>query len=750
MTLFPRVIVLVLLAILPAAMIEGYAEWSKRQAEEAALLDEAADTLSDIQAAQERRAFELHRILTTVAATRAVLSGDAADCGDLLHRLAQRYPPNVTVRVTGTDGIVRCATDRAAEGLDVSRQGHFRMAMDSGYFAGGTYVRRPPDGAPALAFAMPAIDAEGQIRAVVTGFLGIEWLTDYLNRNPPSRYTTVTLADPEGNILAQHPAAEATGVPASYRRPLETVAAGQARLEIGGRAELVAFAPLEGTPGLELFVAIDEAAAARGGGRLLVSMAEFGAILLATVVVGLVGRRQLVRKPVNRILEAMARWQAGDTSARVETRGGGSEIEQLAVAFNAMAEEVDKRDRAREEAREEALRMERDALAARDEANSARLQAERAALAKAKFLAAASHDLRQPMQSLFLFADLLGRHVEHPQGREALRHMHASLSALKGLLDSLLDISRLDAGVIVPQVRVFPLGEVTEELAAGYTLMAQRKGLYFHIPAPAEHVTSDPTLLSRILRNLVENAFRYTREGGVEIACVAADPGHLRIEVRDTGIGIPPESQEDIFAEFHQLGNPERDREHGLGLGLAIVKRLARLLGHELTVSSAPGQGSTFAVTVPLAKPLAAPAPGPAEAPPATGGDLLVVIEDDALVRTAIAGVLERWRYRIVAAAGADEALRALNEKDEAPALVFADYRLRGDETGTAAVAALRRRFGAGMPAVILTGETDPDILQAVNGSRLEVVHKPVTPDMLARLISRLVPAGETVHSASI
>jgi len=235
----------------------------------------------------------------------------------------------------------------------------------------------------------------------------------------------------------------------------------------------------------------------------------------------------------------------------------------------------------------------------RRELAHARDEAESANEAKSKLLAVASHDLRQPVQSMLLFSSALSAHIATEQGREMLHFLQHSLETLKSLLDSLLDMSRLDGGAITPQPEDIALGDLLDQLNATYAPIAQRKGLGWHVTGGSV-VRSDPVLLGRILRNLVENAFRYTETGQVSVhACV--DGPQVRISVRDTGVGIPPDSLDRIFEEFHQVDDGRGAGRHGLGLGLSIVRRLAHLLGHPVEVQSTVGDGSVFTVTVPLA-----------------------------------------------------------------------------------------------------------------------------------------------------
>ncbi len=238
-------------------------------------------------------------------------------------------------------------------------------------------------------------------------------------------------------------------------------------------------------------------------------------------------------------------------------------------------------------------RFERELQAARD-------KAERASMAKTKFLTAASHDLRQPAQSLTLFTDLLAAKLAGHPDATIVEHLQRSVDALRLLLDGILDLSRMDAGLVVPLARPFAIAPLLAQLGIEYEARARQAGLRLRARPCNARVVSDPLLLERILRNLLENALRYTRRGGILLGCRRRGD-RLRIEVWDSGIGLAPEQMDNIFEEFYQAGNPERDRAKGLGLGLAIVERLARLLDHHVTVSSREGRGSRFAVTVPLA-----------------------------------------------------------------------------------------------------------------------------------------------------
>jgi PAS domain S-box-containing protein len=360
-------------------------------------------------------------------------------------------------------------------------------------------------------------------------------------------------------------------------------------------------------------------------------------------------------------------------------------------------------------------------------------EAERATLSKSKFLAAASHDLRQPMQSLLLFLEVLKPHVA-PKGQEALKHLGRGLDALRDLLDSLLDISRLDAGVVKAAIEDFSIGPLVEQIASGYAPVAAAKGLEFHTSLYPAVVRSDRTLLGRMVRNLVENALRYTEEGGITVACHAAGDA-LCIEVQDTGIGIPPEHLERIWEEFHQVGNPERDRNRGLGLGLAIVQRLSSLLDHSVEVRSTPGRGSVFTIAVPLGRAELRRMPtlareGRTEV--VGNGRFAVLVDDDMIVLLGLKATFEAWGYEVLAAGSTERAMAALGEKGRRPDIVVADYRLREGRNGTEAILAVRAAYGGDVPGIILTGESGAEVQKDAAEHGLSVIHKPVTPRQLS------------------
>ncbi len=366
----------------------------------------------------------------------------------------------------------------------------------------------------------------------------------------------------------------------------------------------------------------------------------------------------------------------------------------------------------------------------------AREAAEQADRSKSRFLAAASHDLRQPMQSMFFFAEALHSHVHSPRGRDALAMLERGMETLKGLLDSLLDVSQLDAGVIEPRIEDIAVKPLLDDIGSSYAPVAAAKGLDLQVVNHHDlTVRSDRNLLGRMVRNLVENAIRYTERGVIRLECHPLD-GHAGIQVRDTGIGISGEQMSWIFEEFYQVGNPERDRNQGLGLGLAIVQKLSALLGHPVEVRSELGKGSVFRISVPLgdAAEIPAPAPPPRET---ERGRLAVLIDDDAIVLMGLRSIFQDWGYDTIVASSTEEALDRLRAAGRRPDVMVADYRLREHKVGTEAILKIRELAGAPVPAVLLTGDSGPDVMQEAERHGIGVMFKPVTARLLQEALTR-------------
>lgn len=380
-----------------------------------------------------------------------------------------------------------------------------------------------------------------------------------------------------------------------------------------------------------------------------------------------------------------------------------------------------------------------------ESARAAHLKAEAANRAKSQFLAAASHDLRQPLHALSLLTAVLHDIAESDSVRRVGEQLERSVTSLDRLFNALLDLSQLDAGVVSPACQSLGLDDLLGRLSTEYRSKAAEKHLRFDVTIdPGLRVRTDPILVERIVRNLLENAIRFTSSGGVGFAA-RRDGTSVVVEVSDTGIGIPEQEQERIFDEFYQLGNPGRDRTHGLGLGLSIVRRLARLLGHGIALKSRPGAGSTFTLTLACVvddePERTTGSPVAARTLPEIAGLRVLLVEDDAEARDAMSLALRGWGCEVQAADSIPTAMALLDRSAGPPDIVLADLRLGGGADGIEAVAALRARLGP-IAAALITGETAAERLAEVRSAGLPVLHKPVHGDELRMLLASLRRPG--------
>lgn len=462
---------------------------------------------------------------------------------------------------------------------------------------------------------------------------------------------------------------------------------------------------------------------------LLVGFAvAFGGLLFGGFLALRLGRG--VIRPILRVSDLIDRIGHGELSARAKVQPDDP-LREVQLGLNQMAERL-------EAGRDE---LEQRVVAATQDLRQKKEEAETATLAKSRFLAAASHDLRQPTHAMGMFVSRLAQLPHDAQSQQLIGSLEASVMALQDLLDALLDLSRLEANAVQVHLRPFALAEVFAQIHDELALTAIEKGLRLRIRPTDACLMSDPSLLHRILLNLVVNALRYTLSGGVLLACrVSADGRRARIEVWDSGIGIASQHHESIFKEFYQVGNAERDRSKGLGLGLAIVARKAQLLGHRVQICSRPGQGTRFSVEVPLAP------PGTAvdrrfTLRPATFDNLeglrVLVIEDDILAREGLVSLLAGWGVLVGVAEGLVTARQQM-ENGATPDVIVSDYRLRDGENGIEVIRQLRAVAGQLIPACLISGDTDLSLMKLAKESSLTLLHKPVRPAKLRSLIRHL------------
>jgi signal transduction histidine kinase len=421
--------------------------------------------------------------------------------------------------------------------------------------------------------------------------------------------------------------------------------------------------------------------------------------------------------PVTKVEARLSRIAAGDFSQRIDVVNR-DELGALAANVNRMSDELGRLYQ----------------------------QLEEANLAKSRFLAAASHDLRQPLHALNLFVTQLRTETDQAEKSRVIARIDAAVASMNELFNELLDMSRLDAGVLVPSISEFPVDQLLKWIEMTFTAAAREKDLRLRVVSNGAWVRSDFILLERILLNLVSNAVRYTQAGGIVVGC-RRRAGMLRVEVWDSGIGIPKDQQRNIFAEFHQLSTAEQDRRGGLGLGLAIVERLCRLLDYPIELTSRPGKGSRFVISAPLTVPVKLterPAQAALDQPM---GKSVVVIDDDALVLDGMRGVLKGLGCDVVAATCGDAALAALSKGERPPDIIISDYRLNDGKTGLDVIERIRRRFGAPIPAFLISGDTAPERLREARASGYYLLHKPVLPITLRAVVSQLLKDREDAEA---
>lgn len=453
-------------------------------------------------------------------------------------------------------------------------------------------------------------------------------------------------------------------------------------------------------------------------------------ILIAGLLITVLATMWLSKRvtgPIMRLSSAVSAATRGDLNARVPADSYG-ELLFLEKGFNEMADAI-------QSAQQD---LESRIAAATQQFLEQKESAELANLAKSRFLAAASHDLRQPLHAIGLFVGALSHKIRFPEVRSLVDKIEESVTTLESLLNALLDISRLDAAVVTPQFATFPIEVVLRQIGNEFTPIAASKNLRFKVRASHAIVSCDPMLLKRIVGNLVANAMRYTEKGGVFVGCRKRGDT-LRLEVWDTGPGIPAEHREHIFEEFYQVDNARRDRNKGLGLGLAIVDRMARLLGIQVGFTTQPGRGSRFYIELPLVSELPQPVYLSDPEPEAqVGGMHIVVVDDERAVLEGMAALLHGMGSHVITAESLEEAVHRLRESACQPDLILSDYRLGTTQTGIDVILALRKEFGASIPAILISGDTSLETLHNAEVNNLEILHKPVNTAKLNQVLAKL------------
>jgi signal transduction histidine kinase/CheY-like chemotaxis protein len=623
--------------------------------------------------------------------------------------------------------VSRLAMDVVGSLADFSKDPKFTEAMAHKVYYGPVYFRRESEPFMTLSLAGTRRDAGVSVAEVnlkliwdvishiKVGEQGKAYLVDAQGRLIADPDISLVLRNTDLSSLVQVRAARASSAD-GREYPVKEAS------DLGGRRVLTAYAPVAPL-GWTVFVELplDEAYA-----PLYASMLRTGALLavglLLAVIAGLFLARRMV-EPIQTLRKGAARIGSGDLGQRISIKTG-DELEALGDQFNSMAVQLQDSYRTLEHKVEERTR-----------------QLEVANAAKSRFLAAASHDLRQPLHALGLFLAQLRAETNYEERDRLLGRIEAAVIAMNELFNALLDISKLDGGVLALNKTDFPVARLLRRVEATFADTAREKGLRLSMVPSSLWVRSDFILLERILLNLVSNAVRYTRTGGIVMGCRRRG-AFLRIDVCDSGIGIAEDQQKNIFGEFYQVAGPERlENRSGLGLGLAIVERVGRLLDHPIELTSRVGRGSRFSVSVPI---VGAPAETAPVSPAATSfdplnGKFVVVIDDDERVLESMRGLLHGWGCRVTTADSGVAALSALANHGEGPDLIVSDYRLANGSTGITAIEQVRRAVGAPIPAILVTGDTAPERLRDASASGFQLLHKPVPPMTLRALLTRLL-----------
>jgi signal transduction histidine kinase/CheY-like chemotaxis protein len=709
---------LVTAVLVAVGAVTGYFAYRDAEAAQGVLLREKASAVAIhvagfFWAIEEPLAWEL----ADAAQAGPGRADRRAELGNLLRRL-----PQVTelrwIDPSGRERLIvsRASPDAQTSGADFSSDPRFAGARAEGIHASPVYFE--PNGDP---FVSLAVGSSAPAAGVLIAEVDLKFVSQVVARARIGESGLAYVVDARGRLVS-HPdlrlvsagtvLSELPHVAAAIGR---TPAALQSR-NLAGDSVLTVGAPIP-RPGWTAFAELPAAEARAPVYAGVARTALLGALgVLGALAASYALARRMVR-PIRALGEGAERIGAGRLSERIHV-GTGDELDALGAQFNRMAERLEE-----SHATLEARIAERTG------------QLARANQAKTRFLAAASHDLRQPMHALALSVGELRETARSPELAALARRIDRSVDALEDLLDALLDISKLDAGAVQPERRAFPLQPLLERLADEFAPAAEAKGLRFRVAPTSLWTESDPLLLRRCLLNLVANAVRYTREGGVVIGCRRRG-GEAEIVVADSGVGIAAADQARIFEEFYQAGSPQRDRAQGLGLGLAIVERVARLLGHAVSVKSHEGRGSAFGVRVPVVP----PRPGePAPAAPETGAELaglrVLVIDDEPDVRAALDGLLQRWGCSVAVASSGAEALAAGREP---PDLVLCDLHL-GDESGFDVLDRLKARWGTRLQGVMVTADASPEHIADAHVRGYPLLHKPVRPAKLRALAEQLL-----------
>lgn len=643
-------------------------------------------------------------------------------------RLLRQVPAVTELMLLDPQGREKIRLSRQAEdsvgNKEYSADEAFKTAIAGKTYYGPVYFRRQTE-----PYMKLAVGGARRDNGVSVAEINLKHIWDVVSQIKVGQRGRAYVVGPDGRLIA-HPdismvlrntdLSQLPQVKAARGVPPEPIPSSQSALDLYGNRVLTAHTVVHPLDWL-VFVELPEHEA---NGPLYEAIARWLAVTALGLVLALVAALLLARHmvvPIRAIADGAQRIGTGVLDHRIKIRTG-DELEALAEQFNRMAGQLQSSYGSLERKVEERTQQLRDAN-----------------MAKSRFLAVASHDLRQPLHALNLFIAQLA--VESDPGEHARlkQRISSSIDSMNKLFNELLDISRLDAGALTPRITTFAINDVLTRISATFSAAAREKGLHFRVVSSSAWVTSDPILLERILLNLVSNAIRYTSVGGVIVGCRRAQDS-LRLDVCDTGVGIADNERRNIFNEFYRVQPDGHESGEGLGLGLAIVDRLCTLLQHPYALSSIRGKGSRFSVTLPRATEAGATRAVPdtrASRGSALAGKLVVVIDDDPLVLDGTRGLLTTWGCRVVVASSRSEARLLLD--GVVPDLIISDLHLSGGETGVDALDGLRRELGKEIPGFVISGDISTGQTGKVGANGYPLLHKPVTPMALRAMVSALL-----------
>jgi signal transduction histidine kinase len=601
-----RLLLLVLVAVVPALGLTLYTDLEQRRLETARVQDNALRLARLASADHERLVDGTRQLLVALAQLPEARGGEPAACNALFADLLKQYRSYASLGVIAPDGFISCSAPPADGAVFVGDRAYFRRALEPGDFAVGEHQIGRLTGKATVNFGYPILGGVGEVQGVVFAALDLAWLNQYAAHARLPAGATLTVIDRNATILVRYPEPERwVGQPAQDAPIVRTILAkrGEGTAEapgLDGVPRLYAYTPLGGASGGgEVYVTVGiptDVAFADANRTLARNLAALGLVGLLTLAAAWVGADLFVLRQIRTLVGATRRLSAGDLSARTGLPHGPGEVSQLARAFDEMAESLERAERRRlleEELRRKNFELEQQNLSIQE-----------ASRLKTEFVSMVTHELRTPLTSIQGYVHLLheGEAGElSEEQRELLEIVRNNAERLLALINELLDLSRIEAGRIELDLKTLDLPPLIRGVARSLRPLVDAKGqqLTVDVAEPLPAVRADADRVTQILTNLVSNAHKYTPAGGRISVAARGEDGRVRVDVTDTGIGLAPDEQAQLFTRFFRARNAATRQVGGTGLGLAIARSLVEMHGGEIAVKSAPGEGSTFSVTLP-------------------------------------------------------------------------------------------------------------------------------------------------------